>query len=58
MKDKDINFDEIFRHAKENTVYAHALVWIRNVMADKEISEKEKFEEINKVFIEAIKHLE
>lgn len=47
----------IFKEAKQSTVYAHAMVWIEETVSDKKKTEREKFDEINKIVIEAIKQL-
>jgi hypothetical protein len=51
-------YDEIFIHAKDNTVYAHALVWIKAHAENDKITDREKFLEIRKVILSASKHLQ
>lgn len=51
------DYDKQLRMAKDSTVYAHANVWVRNIMEDKRKTEREKFLEIHKIVIEATNHL-
>jgi len=53
---KDIDYNEIFINAKDNTVYSHAMVWIKAIITD-EMTEREKFIEIHRIVIEACNHL-
>ena len=54
---ENVNYNEVFKNAKDITVYSHAIVWIQHVMENKEISERTKFNEIYKIVNEANDHL-
>ena len=51
------NYSEIFSAAKKSTVYAHAMVLIKEVVNEKG-TDSEKFSEIKMIVFEAIEHLD
>jgi hypothetical protein len=53
-----IDYNGIFTKAKESTIHTHAMVWIREIAEDRKKTDREKFIEIQKIIIEAVKHLE
>jgi hypothetical protein len=57
MSLKDVDYNEVFSRAKESTVYSHAMVYIREVMKNENITERGQFLEIQKIVEEAKKHL-
>jgi hypothetical protein len=54
---QDIDLNDMFTHAKESTVYSHAMVYITSVLEDEKKTEREKYKDIRKIISEAEKHL-
>lgn len=55
---KNINYDEIMRNAKKNTVYNHCVVWAKAIVLDEKMTDREKFVELHRLIIEATNNLE
>jgi translation initiation factor RLI1 len=51
------SFDQRLKLAKNSTVYAHTMVWIKEVMDDRTKSETHKFWEINNIMDAALRNL-
>lgn len=53
----EVDFNDIFIKAKENSVCSHAITWINEVLKDEKKIDREKFLLIEKIIYEAQSHL-